>query len=279
MAEASAIVKCASVLKQNYKPGDYAEQNSWCASGKRNSDGICVGNMTNDPCKTDVDCDVGLYCNLKTLVCQEAIEEGYPCTNGAKCQSYLTCFNNTCTKYGHIAAGVKPIFTASKDNCQTHYYDYSTRTCEHGPVLTSPMFNDQPNVFCNYSYKGKTIVDSPACRYSTNGSLLCSQKEGGLENNWNALLAYMQKKPKCHVLHRYAFCDNAQNIGCDDYLDGLHAYYLIEPMVYTSLQDMPTCVKNWVFKQYWYPECGRRSGAIALSPVLALAALAILLLL
>ena len=280
MSDNNGVVKCQRNGKSGLKPGDYADDNSWCYSGTRDRDGYCVGKPLNDPCAIDLECDIGLYCNRTTKKCLEAGYIGDSCAKGEFCQSHFTCYEGKCALYGSIGLGQKVASSGSSKNCKTKYMDPATRICEHGPVLVSPMFSNASNMVCNYTYKGLKTTGYPMCGFSSNGSLICPKKEGDLEPHWIDLLNFTSYLPQCHVLHSYGFCDKAKKLGCEVYLRGSYAFYQIDPTTYALLQQVPVCLRNWVYTEYWYPECEKKSFAagVVMGP-LAILVLALVLIL
>ena len=259
MADDNAVVKCELATQKGLKPGDAAEADEWCFSKRRDGDGFCVGNYTNETCAIDIECDVGLYCNKTTKKCVAAAEEGFSCAHGQLCQPYLTCYEGSCTKYGALHIGEKVGVSGNAKNCITRYMDSGTRKCEHGPMLASPIFIENPRLLCNYTYNGKIIVGYPMCGFAVNGSMICPEEEGDLESYWQMLLNYTHLKPLCHVQHAFGFCDRGQTVGCSDYLDAVEGFYKMDSTTHTLLLDVPLCIRNWMYKQYWYPQCGHKS--------------------
>ncbi len=220
---------------------------------------------------------MGRYCESNLKLCVKAIEAGGSCSQGQKCQAYLTCYNETCTKYGQLKVGEKVANGGSADNCVTRYMDPDTNLCEHGPVLASPEILLQDNFMCSYSYKRSLATRWPICGYSSAGNLICPELSGGLEKYWEILLAYMEKKPECHVSHKFAVCGKGtETVGCSSYEEVSRAFYQADPAVYSTLKDFPECLKNSIFQKYWSPRCGINSSAGRMMPA-AISVLAMIL--
>ena len=241
------MAKC-TIKHSKLIPGDLIKPGSICHSNKT-KDGYCIGNSLHENCDRHVDCDIELYC--KQGKCVNAGDEGENCNYDEPCKSYLVCYNKTCKEYGLLKEGDKVIPGHGPGVCYTHYYD-DRLTCGHGPALFRDDPSD-PHDVCRYFLDGKIITEDCHCFFTKNGSKVCRLMMGDLENAWEDLMEYMKKKPKCHVTHKYAVCDYARNIGCNEYIKGLKASYQLYDNMW--LVNVPECVKNWHMKNYWYPNC------------------------
>jgi len=249
---------CHENIPHDLKPGDYAQNASFCYSGQIDKNGFCIGKSSGN-CKSHIDCDIGLFCESDTKICVKAIEENGYCDDKKLCQSYLTCYENTCKKYGHLNIGMKVSEKGNSENCISNFMDSETRICEKGPILITNTNPIKLNTWCGYTYKDTIIRRWPTCGYSKTGSLLCPKLEGDLEKSWLALLKYMDQKPICHVLHKYGVCEKIEMIGCENYINGLKSMHEGIPLLASNLEDFPECLKNTMFKDYWYPNCAFRS--------------------
>jgi len=259
VSDNNGVVKCENQTKKGMKPGDLAEEDSWCYSGKRDPEGYCIGKLQEEPCGIDLECDIGLYCNKTSKKCLPASNEGESCAKGELCQSYLMCYEGKCTKFGQLENGQKISISGNGRLCKSKYMDPQTRTCEKGPVLVSAQYLNDTRAMCLYSYKGRTITGFPMCGFSLNGSLICPKQEGDLEKDWQNLVNFTTYKPPCHVVHDYGFCGKARSVGCDVYVRGSYGFYLSDSITNTLLLQVPVCIKNWMYKDYWYPTCGKTS--------------------
>ncbi len=273
------VVKCVDSTSTGLLPGDAADRDEWCYSGKRDSDGYCKGKLANDNCTTDYQCDVGLYCNQTALKCLSAGSEGDSCLYSQTCKSYLTCYNSVCTAYGSLAIGTIVGGSGTAKLCSTRYMNSATRACEHGPTLASAMYQNTSTYMCNYTYGTKTLQDYPRCGYVANGSLLCPPMEGDLESYWAAMVNFTKLKPDCHVKHQYGFCAHAKKLGCYQYTLAVHALYQMDASTYIMVQNVPSCVMNWASTDYWYPKCESSSSTTVKIGLAAMSLMVLLLIL
>mmetsp|Transcript_6130 Transcript_6130/g.5532 ORF Transcript_6130/g.5532 Transcript_6130/m.5532 type:complete len:110 (+) Transcript_6130:132-461(+) len=83
-------------------PGETCSEDSDCYSDLCNSFGICDGVSLGGQCTSNDDCDVGLYCNNVTGVCDAQIQVGDSCGDTEVCVNWAMCLNNTCTQKSSI---------------------------------------------------------------------------------------------------------------------------------------------------------------------------------
>lgn len=256
VSDTRQVVSCQAKIQSNSKPGDQPSTNEECYSKKRDSEGYCVGNAGGENCTDHIDCDIGYYCDATKKVCVAVITtEGAACDDTHLCDSYLNCYNSTCRKYGHLAAGEVVYRKGTNDNCKTHYKDIIKNTCIKGPVLTTSVLQKTLDSNCNYSYADYNTSESPVCGFSQNGTAICLLKEGDTQTYWDQILAFMDTQPKCHVTHKYGLCAHAKKTNCQLYYQAVKANILSNSYLNYLVQDVPDCIKNWQFPEYWKNPC------------------------
>lgn len=212
-------IKCHKGFPRRRLAGEkVVESPKECFSGVDDEKGYCVGAKVGESCSNngDADCDVDLFCGEKR-VCEHAKLEGEWCNRKNKCASYLLCawedgVESKCRPYGFHVAGDSVGIGEEEDICDTHYLN-SLYNCEHGPSLMGPNIKDRPGDKCGYSH-GED--DHSRCYYHYDGKAMCRRGPQDLMPQWRTVLAYLRRRPKCHITIPMSQCERGREVMPDE---------------------------------------------------------------
>jgi len=246
-------------LRCSENPEFYKHPGQKCATGGlclgHVEGGFCRGKKLGEECKDHLECDVGLRCG-GDYKCEEASLEGEYCDLDFKlCQSYLYCKEGECIRYGTIPNGHPP-GDGGVDLCESHYLNKHD-VCEEGPVLKGEVFVNSNEDLCAYS-NGEE--NKAVCGYHEDGKAICKPGAGTLLSEWNELLEYLKRKPRCHpMIGILGQCDYGINVGERVYLKGRLAYAHLH--WFTAIQKNPPCVQKFNYPEYFELLNQHNSGA------------------
>lgn len=154
--------------------GEFCNYMTFCKYGNC-FEGLCRGLALDQPCDSNADCDIGLYC--KADICTEQIQVGGTgCEFDTDCVNSAGCNSGTCAAYFSLEAG------ASVSSC----YGNINRLCESSycldghclPSLHSENDLSSPctsNTDCvSSSSKYGSITSNCTCGRNPEGSSFCS---------------------------------------------------------------------------------------------------------
>lgn len=160
----------------NIYPGENCSSNSDCKSNNC-LNGKCKGLVLNASCKANIDCDVGLYCNLISKACANQLGLGEKCFTENDCLNTATCNNSKCINYYTIDNGTQ---VTNPNACSSgmYYQDPSsfTITCDVKTLDSSECGDNQDS--CTYKYLTSNKIENGSCDcnlFVADQSRTCSQ--------------------------------------------------------------------------------------------------------
>lgn len=206
----NTTIRCHNRFMRKRLAGEkYHDSPKECFSEHYDTEGYCRGAVYGQSCSNngDADCDVDLYCSERK-VCEHAKLEGEHCNAVDKCASYLLCswedgYDYKCRPYGYHSNGDTLGPGDEDDICRSRYLN-DEAVCEKGPRLTHSNIRDMPGEKCTYTHGPNDLA---RCFYHHEGKAICRKGAGDMEKDWNTVLEYLRKRPKCHVTIPLAQCD------------------------------------------------------------------------
>eukprot|EP00826_Nyctotherus_ovalis_P004547 TRINITY_DN10995_c0_g1_i3.p1 TRINITY_DN10995_c0_g1~~TRINITY_DN10995_c0_g1_i3.p1 ORF type:complete len:275 (+),score=33.84 TRINITY_DN10995_c0_g1_i3:166-990(+) len=197
-------IYCHKKIEHKKLPGQkFANSPAECFSGKGDSEGFCRGNPAGSSCAKDgvAECDVDLYCHPAVNICLEASNTGEYCNDYTKCKSNLLCSWEDGTRYRCRSYGVYPNgkllgLGDEKEICQSDYVSENSR-CEEAPQLLGSNVRDNEGDKCEYT---RGYPEYSSCGYHEKGKAVCRRGAKDLEKEWKMIIAYLNRKPKCHAV-------------------------------------------------------------------------------
>ena len=200
-----------------FHPGRYVEKVSQCLSGKM-SGGYCIGNLVNEGCKKDVDCNIGLYCALPPLnqICTPLVAHQAECDDTKKCVPYTRCVGIKGSKTCEYLSSQPLKVTVGTGNgiaCMSGFED-------GGVCAQSWEHNGDPlqdfDKKCTITWQGNDVTNDPRflgpatpyCRYRQDGKGLCNLSPSALTAQRNGVIYYIIY----YILYIYRFKDSQVNI-------------------------------------------------------------------
>ena len=248
LRETNPTTICSADQSPNAYPGMWVPSDDLCASGIRDSRGICKGKEEGEKCEFFYDCDVDLFCNSGNI-CEQAKDIKQICGGGSHppfCKSYLYCNNFVCEAYGSFDIGA----TVSNPRlCKTNQMNFLNQ-CSRGISLIGDMTRDSLDDYCEYNDSSRV---PPTCTYRGDGQAMCGLGSGDTENYFKTLIEYINQKPSCSVFSEYGLCDNGKQVG--NLKEAVNAYASLPNQIldlqkqYTG--DVPSCIKSYQFKDIW----------------------------
>lgn len=165
----------------NRFPGEYCTVNDECMIG------ICYNYncMRNDSqinCTTDIECNVGYYCNTMNKTCENIKKLGQNCSLSEKCDSGLACGDNKCVKIGSLELNSTVI---SPSACKT-FYSFQ-KHCKDGPKLNRnniPGFGPiECTSECHYFSKHTNYNLPCVCGMDSTQKYYCNPGPGDMDVN------------------------------------------------------------------------------------------------
>ncbi len=211
----NSTIHCHNRFARRRLAGEmYRDSPKECFTGKADEEGYCRGAGYGESCSNngDADCDVDMYCSDRK-VCEHARLEGESCNDLVKCASYLTCawengVDYKCRPYGFHPDG-ESLGPGDEDEiCHSKYLNHEYK-CEQGPRLTHSNERDLPGEKCVYSHGDNYVAH---CWYHSEGKAMCRRGAGDMQTEWHMVLAYLMKRPKCHVTLPMAQCDMGRKV-------------------------------------------------------------------
>ncbi len=260
----------------------YFESPKECFTGKADEEGYCRGATYGETCSNngDADCDVDMYCSDKK-VCEHARLEGEPCDTREKCASYLICawedgINYKCRPYGYHQDGQALGPGDDDEICRSKYLN-KEYMCEQGPRLTHSNIRDTPGEKCVYTHGDQHFA---RCWYHPDGKPICRKGAGDMQSEWQTVLSYLGKHPKCHVDLPLAQCDMGRKVMESDQ-EWEDTWFSLSRLHWENqMEGVLDCMKHFVHPEAFKYQMRRKSAGSFLSvSVLAMIPLALLLLL
>jgi len=211
----NTTIHCHNAFVRRRLAGEkFIESPRECYTGKADDDGYCRGAGYGQSCANsgDADCDVDLYCSEKQ-VCEYARLNGEYCNEKLKCASYLTCawedgVNYKCRPYGFHQDGKQLGPGDEEDLCRSRHMN-DEYICEKAPWLTHSNVVDYPGHKCVYTHGSDGVAQ---CYYHHEGKAICRRGNHDMRDEWQIVLEYLKRKPKCHVALPYAQCDEGRKV-------------------------------------------------------------------
>lgn len=162
---------CTNTTGTNLLPGDYCTVATQCLSGNCAKSSVCVGKAEEAECKSDAECDVGLYCDGKK--CVKTALFGEACSDVIKCDPAAICHDSVCVARAQLAAGDNSAVPAL---CQTFYVNEGK--CVKGPTFAGKSKDCPAEGFCDYTFNGKTEQRACVCGKSEKTAGYCELGHG-----------------------------------------------------------------------------------------------------
>ena len=249
---------------QNYLkfPGESCTTDNICMRGNYNDigeckNGYCSGHLENDICKSNSDCNLGLFCNETIEICQKLKDVGEYCTNQYECKNNLGCMNNTCFEYYSIDEGIylqKKGSKAFKNLCKYGQVDERNGRClgklkyynvDSSKIDSNGFVRCEIGELCNYTSGGdeKNIISKPCeCGFNKYGYSYCPLSHDYNIKNWEKYFNIRKNyySEGCYTLKRYD-CINYDNYDEINYYKRLtedgHKFYGAEEGVIRTLNS------------------------------------------
>ena len=221
---------------QNYLkfPGEKCTSDNICMRGNYNDigeckDGICTGHFEEEICKSNSDCNLGLFCNETIGICKKLKNKGEYCTNQYECKNNLGCMNNTCVEYYSLQAGSYVEKKGIKDFkvlCKFGEVDERSGKCldelkyynvKPENIDSNGFVKCEINEICNYTSGddlNEIYTKKCECGFNKNGTSYCPLSHEYNKDSW---IKYFDIKKKyysdeCHTLKRFD-CVNYDNFN------------------------------------------------------------------
>ena len=156
-----------------YFPGEYCGENcTWCISKKFNNETfVCTGNKATEECKSDIDCNAGLYCLKGTCNATRAI--GDFCNATYKCDPSALCTDGKCVLIGSLEEGA-----ANKIPILCNTYHANTTHCVKGPKLQEDTCSSSD--ICKHKYEDsrKVLAVTCVCGKQNDTAAICPMAMG-----------------------------------------------------------------------------------------------------
>ena len=208
---------CSEIATLTYPatPGQKVKSSKFCKS-KKAINGVCQGVSLDSECKSDNDCDPGLYC--KSNKCSNYTMYGKTCKIGTdkcqfsyKCQIYNSILygnssdgknstENTCTRFNSSLSAFSFFFKICKQN--TNDTDIATRCIALGSLIYNAT---NASDVCKYSNGERA---KPVC--AGNGSVYCFKGLGDVSDLTDNFFLYLKANPPC--TYSNPICSNGKNI-------------------------------------------------------------------
>lgn len=247
-------------------PGEKCALTSDCTLGSTCTNSRCEAKILLSPCTTDLDCNVGLYCNSNFLCVKliEAMDNGcfndYQCVNTAGCNVTAVGVNGgTCIGYFNVS-DYEYIATCNNNQsqlCSTGYcvnYEGSNRCFGNAQNNKVYPYNceDDCRSFSDPNLGDTYLPGLCNCGYNPERVTVCSlfyqdeeaQRFFSLWNDW----ATGTDIKKCHTLGRNSFECMKEHWG--SYEEYTYKYYKVQNYPYHYFAD--DCVLEVFLPEYYY---------------------------
>jgi hypothetical protein len=240
---------CVNSTTYKKMPGEYCDTKDNCYSANCTANNICGGQPVGIACKSDMECDVGLYCFNK--VCTQTAGAGMFCNDTVKCAADALCVQQACVRLASIENDNATVVSAT---CKSFYV--VNNKCSPGPILIgdsdSNVCNSGLQKPCLYNITDKNLTwnDSCVCGMHVNSTGVCKPGEGDIAVA--DIVSYFDSNKlneTCHILSG-PFCKfkSDDNMPIEYYKALVAVMELSQGSNYKFNAD---CAKQTVNKDYW----------------------------
>ena len=171
-------------------PGERVLESEWCVNNITKN-GYCRGREIGEECKRNSDCDIGLYCQRKSFLCEDntRTKNSY-CESPAHCPPLFGCHNSKCTQFATLPLGTKlravnGLGISDVWLCQSFWADPNSQKCSGGfnIGINQRVNKDKCDIIYNGKHtgekwgKGKNLflkgLAEGSCCYSGDGEATC----------------------------------------------------------------------------------------------------------
>ena len=243
-------------------PGEECdEKKNQCLYNKECKNKKCVGYKKNETCQDFEECEVGLFCNKTSGVCEIQKNEGEYCQDSWECKNYLGCYKNSCIKYGSLKANMRntineSLFSGDEEKryylCEFGKLDKTQTFCvttdydsywiwTHNKTLTDGFIECQNGELCYYVEGKRNFSLKCECGFNEEGKGYCPIPININKHEWKKRMNLLSEltNNKCHTLNRF------KCYSYDNY-DIYEQYHLISAKTTHAhlLYNSSKCIKN-----------------------------------
>ncbi len=207
-------------------PGEECnEKKNQCLYNAECKNKKCVGKKKNGTCEKYEDCEVGLFCNKTSKVCEIQKNEGEFCEDSWECKNYLGCYKNSCIKYGSLKANMKntekeALFSNDEDKrfylCEFGKLDQTKTYCVTTDYDSYWVFKNEKKVIdgfikckkgelCYYVEGKNNFTLNCECGFNEEGQGYCPIPININKHEWKKRMNLLSEltNNKCHTLNRF----------------------------------------------------------------------------
>ncbi|CAG9329269.1 unnamed protein product [Blepharisma stoltei] len=239
-------------------PGEPCTSNSSCITNAC-IDSICIGNTAGESCKSDGDCNPGLFCNSEK--CTQQINTGsYGCSRDEDCvnSSFCNFTGNPATSIcvlGYSLASSQAI--ANCENGVSNLCQNIACIGGNNPVCNVKLSSQllpkacQSSNDCQIDGNLSEYLPSCECAFNPNGKAYCGLYPG--DKLYQQYLIMLQDWIKSDIINK---C-NTERRGISPCMQAYYpnylklAYYASLVSAYPQLQNAPNCAQQIYLSNYW----------------------------